>query len=249
MIANEDRCILIQIGMAETTVIQLVTAERCNSFTFGTDGLHDAYAQLFCQNQNLTDGQISIIAGISDFHCRVFDAWTYRHSQIGRNGPRCGGPDDDRGVRTQFGRDIGQIFAGGELHIDGVRGVILIFHFRFSQCCGTGYAPVYRFRTLVEAAISEETADFTHGVGFKFIVHGDIGIGPVSGNAEPFELFTLHIDLPFGIFATFGAELGIADIFLLALLLFEGFFHLQLDRQAMAIPSRHIGCIKTKHGA
>ena len=77
------------------------------------------------------------------------------------------------------------------------------------------------------------------------MVHGQIWRIPVSKHTEPFELLTLDIDIPFRIFP---AELPDFKLAHPPLLRPQGLVHLMLDREAVTVPSGHIGGIKALHG-
>ena len=72
MITNQNRCILIQIGVAETAFIQGTALETGQDFTCGTDFIHHTNTQFFGQNQDFSGVQIGIVTGVGDFHCGIF---------------------------------------------------------------------------------------------------------------------------------------------------------------------------------
>ena len=108
---------------------------------------------------------------------------------------------------------------------------------------------MHRLGSFIQATIGKEFADFTYCIGFEMVIHGHIWMFPVAGNAEALEFFTLHIDLPPGIFAAFTAEFGVGNIFFFTFFLLELLFNLQFNRQAMTIPARDVRRIEPHHGA
>ncbi len=77
-------------------------------------------------------------------------------------------------------------------------------------------------------------------------VHGQVGMVPVAEHAQAHEAAALAVDLACGVLAAGLAEGvrvdGLAD-------LADGLFDLQLDRQAVAIPARHVGRVEALQAA
>ena len=74
-------------------------------------------------------------------------------------------------------------------------------------------------------------------VRFVAEIHRAVGIFPLAEHAEALEIGALQIDLLGRVFAAQPAEFGSID---LDPYLADAFFDRDLDRQAMAIPARHI---------
>ena len=87
-----------------------------------------------------------------------------------------------------------------------------------------------------------DAAQCAHDVGLEPEVHGQVGIIPLAQHAEADEVGLLPFDLGRRIFPAQLAEFGGRN--LLAVLL----FHLQLDRQPVAVPARHVGRIEAGQG-
>ncbi len=79
---------------------------------------------------------------------------------------------------------------------------------------------------------------------FIFIVHGQVGIFPIAQDAEALEFLLLDVNEFGGIRAAFLAHLQLAHLVLFGT---EVFLHLQLDREAVAVPPRHVGGAETLH--
>ena len=91
-------------------------------------------------------------------------------------------------------------------------------------------------------AFFDNPAERAHDVGFKVEVHRQVGFVPVAQHAQADEILALTVDLLRGVLAAFLAEgfgvdldAGLADFL----------FHLQFNRQAVAIPARHIARVVT----
>ncbi len=106
MVANENRRILMQIGMTEDTFIQLRTIEVSHGFTLRPDSREYIILQILGQNQRFSDLQVGIVTGIGDVNSGIFDIRTDGNSHVGGDGPRRGGPDNDGYITGQHGMDI-----------------------------------------------------------------------------------------------------------------------------------------------
>ena len=100
---------------------------------------------------------------------------------------------------------------------------------------------------LIERAVHHELHELLgdHRLGVE--IHGQIGIGPVAGDAQALELLPLDIDPAFGELAAFLAE---GDGFHLVLVQALGavlLLDLPFDRQAVAIPAGDIAGVLAHH--
>ncbi len=166
---------------------------------------------------------------------------------VGRNGPGRGGPDHDAGRLGQIRQTerssqlVGILDFEGD--VDGIGFLVLIFDLRLGQRRTAVEAPVHRLQALEdEAAFHQfgQGADFSRLIGK---VHGLVRVVPVSQDAEADEVGLL----PFDLFGRVGAATLAGQIG--RLVLAEGGLDLVLDRQTVAIPTRHIGRVETSQGA
>ncbi len=128
-----------------------------------------------------------------------------------------------------------------ERHVDLRAGNVLVFDFGFGQRGFFHRAPHHRLRPAIEIARFGKFHQLGHDGRLAVELHGQIGIVPVRHDAQPLQLFALHIDPVLRIGAAFGAEFLRRDRFLVQLLLAVLFLDLPLDRQAVAVPARNIG--------
>ncbi|MND95901.1 hypothetical protein D3C80_881680 [compost metagenome] len=165
---------------------------------------------------------------------------------VGRNGPRCGGPDHDRcglGQRCQAesSRQLGFI-GHREGDVDGLRFLVGVLDFGFGQGRTAIEAPVHRLEALEHEALLDhlgQGADFTGLVGE---VHGLVRVVPVTQHTQADELGLLPFDLLGGIGAAQLAGLIGAQV------LAVSHFNLVLDRQTVAVPARYVRGIETGQG-
>ena len=164
------------------------------------------------------------------------------HGLVGRQGPGGRGPDHQIGRLAERGQAqaFGQVAQIGDREgdINRRRGFVLVLHLRLGQGRAAVHTPVHRLGALVEIAAFEDAAEIAHDLGLERIVHGEVGAVPVAQHAQTNEIDLLALDLTRRIFPAQFAEPCGRDV------LAVGFLHHQFDRQAMAIPARHVGCVE-----
>ena len=191
--------------------------------------------QTFCHDQQFStgvDGDVGKLRMKAD-------------GQVGRNCPggRC--PDNERQrLTSKLVKACRQLVLVWELDEYRWRGVVFVLNLGFRQ---GGYArgtPVNRFASLVEAISFGKAGKLTSGCRFVIGGHGQIGMLPVTEDAETAEFITLDVDPFFGVGAALFANLGLGHLpFFLAQFLID----FQLDRQAMAIPAGDVRRIIALH--
>ncbi len=134
-----------------------------------------------------------------------------------------------------------------EAHPDGGRFVVVILDLGLGQRGLLDDRPQYRLRAAVQPPIDQELTDLADDLRLGRIGHRGIGIGPVADDPEPLELGLLHFDPMGGELAAFAAELLGRNAVLRQLLRPVPFLDHPLDRQAMAVPARHIGRVLAQH--
>ena len=79
------------------------------------------------------------------------------------------------------------------------------------------------------------------------VVHRQIGVVPVARDAKALEFSALHINPAFSKAAAFLAEIDDVHIVFVQALGAVLLFDLPFNRQAVAIPTRHIACVFAHH--
>jgi len=128
-----------------------------------------------------------------------------------------------------------------ERHIDLGRDNILIFHLGLGQRGLLDRRPHHRLGTAIQLSRLGKFQQLRDNRRLGVIVHRQIGLVPLRQYAQPLEFLALDVNPMVGIGPAFGAEFAGRDLVLVALLLAIFFLDLPLDRQAVAIPARHIG--------
>ena len=165
-----------------------------------------------------------------------------RDRAIARQGPGRRRPDDD-GRRIALHR---------KRHENRVAHMILVFHLRLGQRGLFHHRPHHRLGAAIQQPVRREFHDLGGDPRLGLEGHGRIGTLPLSRDAETLELLALHREPLLGIGAALPAEgdhrggIGKIRFFepLGAVILL---LDLPFDRQAVAIPARHIGAVLAQH--
>ena len=125
--------------------------------------------------------------------------------------------------------------------------VVVILHLRLGQRGFLDRRPHDGLGALIQAAVHQELHELVSDHRLGMIVHCEIRLFPLAGDAQALELITLHVDPAFGEFAAFLTEGHHIDVVLVQTLGAVLLFDLPFDRQAVAIPPRHIARITAHH--
>ena len=159
--------------------------------------------------------------------------------------PRGRRPDDDRRAAIGFLQRletpvVAERERDRKLHPDRVRGVILVFDLGFGERGLLDHAPHHRLRAAIERAVRGELHQLARDLRLGREAHRGVGMLPVALDAEALELLALHAEPVLREGAAFGAEFvdrhRVLVLALGAVLLLD----LPFDRQAMAVPARHV---------
>ncbi len=173
------------------------------------------------------------------------------NGQIRRNRPRRRGPDEHRdGMSAERRHPCGKLgcrrLGQRKFDVDRGRGVRLVLDFSLRQRSSAMDAPVNRLLPLVDESARHERAECPDDGGLIFRFHRQVRVRPVARAEQPLELFALDFDETHRVGAAGSAEIGGRH---LALLRAELTIDLQLDRQPVAIPARHIWRVEAGHVA
>ncbi len=162
---------------------------------------------------------------------------------IARDGPGGRGPDHDRRAV-----DLAALrLQNRKTHMDRVGGVVVILDLGLGQRRLLDHRPQHRLGALVEPAIHQELAELARDHGLGAVGHGRVVAVPVALDAQALELLALHADPVVGEGAALAAELanrhGVLVLVAGAILLLD----LPFDRQAVAVPARHIVAVLAQH--
>ncbi len=167
-------------------------------------------------------------------------------SQVGGEGPRSGGPDDDGPVpAAESGVHLGKVRLHREGDIDRGAGMVLVLHLRFGQRRQAGRAPVDRLQSLVHQTLVDAAAERARDLRLVAVAHGQVGIIPLAEHLQPLESLSLDVDKLFRVLATLPADsqpvqFGLSSAQLL--------LHLDLDREPVTVPAGDVGRVEPHHG-
>ena len=130
---------------------------------------------------------------------------------------------------------------------DRRRDVLVVFDLGLGQRRALDDRPEHRLEALVEAAVEQELVDLADDLRLGAVAHRQVRIVPVADDAESLELLPLHCDPVLGELAAFLAQSQHRDVVLAAAGLAVPLLHLPLDRQPVAVPTRHVVGVVAAH--
>ena len=150
-------------------------------------------------------------------------------------------------VKCAFGLPFRHTLNHRKPHPDRVAGVVVVFHLGLGQRGLFHRAPHHRLAALIQRAVHQEFHEFLGNHRFRVEIHRAVGVGPVAGDPQPLEFLALDIDPALGETAAFLAEIHHINVVLVQPLGAVLFLDLPLDRQAVAIPARHVARVTPHH--
>ncbi|MDT4842906.1 hypothetical protein FQZ97_768210 [compost metagenome] len=236
VVGEIDRRQALVERVTEADQFQRLAFRRGDHLALQAVALQAAFDQFLGQQQQLV---ANIDQGVIELRVDV-------ERLVGGNGPGRGGPDhdarrlDQRAQAKSRGQPV--VVLDREGHVDGIGFLVLVLDFRFSQGRAAVETPVDRLQALEHEPLLDHFGQGADLTGFVGEVHGLVWIVPITENAETDEIGLLPFDLLAGVgAATLAGLVG-------RLVLAEGGFHLVLDRQAVAVPTRHIRCVVAGQG-
>src|SRR5579875_4050731 len=99
------------------------------------------------------------------------------------------------------------VFTNGKAHVDAMRNVWFVLHLGIGESGFADGAPQHRLKPTIDIPLFNKFTKHLHQLGLEFSLHGEIGVLPISADAEAFKLFPLDFNPVLGIF-TAGASEG-----------------------------------------
>src|SRR5450432_3345251 len=115
--------------------------------------------------------------------------------------------------------------------------MIFVLDFGFGQGGVVVNAPVDRLASAIDITLFHEVEKVAGDDGLVPVTHGEVRIAPAAEYAEALEVAFVLLDVAGGIFAAALAKLWRRNFAFAA----EFLFHLGLDGQPVAIPTRDVG--------
>ena len=140
--------------------------------------------------------------------------------------PRGGRPDHNGSLACKFSAHE------REENIDRRGGFILVFDFGFGERRLSAGAPENGFLLAIDEAFFHEAGERADHAGLIGGIKCEVGVFPVTEDAETAELAALNIDEFAGVFLRAATHLGGGETC-------GGFDHPKFDREAVAIPTRN----------
>ncbi len=254
VVREESGRVAIQPGMPEAQVLELAALRlgqrRAQPGRRTGASSARAPARLGSLLQRL--GEHEHVAGALDRVERVVCVGVERERQVRRQRPRRRRPDHGEhalaGEAGVPGREAVAVRLGeGEAHVDRRAHVVLVvLHLGLGERRAARDTPVDGLLRLVDEPSLDEQGELAHDRRLVEGRHREVGVAPLAQHAQPLELAPLHADVLLGVGPAGAAEL---DRRQLALLRAEAAVHLQLDREAVAVPARAVRRVEASHRA
>ena len=174
----------------------------------------------------------------------VFEVRMHGDGEVRGERPRRGRPDDD-GKRVRGRELLGGGIGDREGDPDGVRALVLVLDLGLGERRLARNGPIHRLLGAVDEALLDEAGEAAEDLRLVGRIHGAVFRSPVGEDAEALELAALLLDVGGG---EFGAGLADAESVERLLLGLELLHHLMLDRETVAVPTRHVRRAETAHG-
>ena len=166
-------------------------------------------------------------------------------SHAGRQSPGRCGPDRNGYFAFISGATRSIYRLGIHRHIGHIyrrRVFVLVLNLGLGKRRTAVHTPVNGLEAFVQVTVGYNARERAYNVRLILEVHGQVGVRPMSQHPHADEVFALRVDLARCVFAAFLSELSCRNLYAR----FTNFFlHIQFNRQAVTIPTRHIGRVIT----
>ena len=134
-----------------------------------------------------------------------------------------------------------------ELDEHGGRDALVVLDLGLGERGALDHRPHDRLGAAIELPGHGELHELAGDLRLGREGHGGVGMRPVAVDAEALELLALHVDPVLGEGAAFAAELDDRHLVLVLALGAVLLLDLPLDRQAVAVPARHVVGVVAEH--
>ena len=165
----------------------------------------------------------------ADLNQRIAESGIVSHRQVRGQGPGRSGPNDDGSSR---------VAEQGKLNVYALAHMVLVFHLSLGKGCAAGNTPVDRLLSTVHESLFHDICKKAQFVRLILLVKGQVRVLPIAEDSQPLELRALDVDIFPGVIRAQLANGCRISIGISRLPHVLGY--LELNRQAMTVPTRHI---------
>ena len=236
VVGEDDRDLARQPGVPAAAPLEVAAAAACER------GRRLGRAECACHCVGARRGDHERPPGALDRHVLVIGM----DGDGEARGQRPRGRRPDRGGRrAQSAERRRQRRDEGIGDVDRRRAQVGVLDLGLGKRGRAGWAPVDGLLSPVEEPSGDATPENAHLLRFVRRIHGEVGMLPVTEDAESLELSALDGDVALRVGAAALADLELGEPFLAA----DFTFHLELDRQPVAVPPGHVGREAAAHRA
>ncbi len=206
-----------------------------------TLSFHHALDQIIRHNRDMRH----LVADV--FHERIFHIRMHRDRHVRGQGPRRGRPDQqtDLGVLAQIELPFHRTgICHRELDIHAVVVHVLVLQLRICQRGLIRDRPMHGLELFVDQPRFDKAREDLQRFGFIFLIHRQIWMIPIAQDPQALELLALDLRILLGVCVAKPADLDRRHLSRFRTKIGSD---LVLDRQSVAIPSRHVRCLKALH--
>ena len=236
VIRQHQQGCLGQERMIGQHVLKEAAGVGLHDLIFGNAALfHDRFHKVFGKDIALTVGSL---------HDGVTDVRMQRDADVAGQRPGRGGPDQEEELFLVQMTQLAQIIVDGELHVNRIDRILVIFDLRLGESGLVVIAPVNRLEALVDMPVAVHLSEDAHLIRLKALVHGGVVMLPVAQNTEPLEAIHLTMNVLVGIGLAGGTEISYAHGLVVELLLLNDG---ALNGHTVVVPSGNIRHMVSAH--
>ena len=221
----------------------VVFRERMHAFSefhiFTKSSAEDIAEVLVADSANLSQQVFSHEENFAfAFNPGIFQSRVQSNSNVGRHGPRSGGPNYHVSLFafSSF-RSLAVVFYQRHFYEDSRSFLFAVFDFCFSQSGFAVRAPVNGLFAFVDITLVSHSTEYTDLLSFKAVMQSDVRVFPIAQNAQTFEVFALDINPLQSEVMAFAAQSQRIQLIAVQAQLFDSSV---LNRHAVGIPAGNI---------
>ena len=163
-----------------------------------------------------------------------------------RQRPRGSRPDDGRNfLSRERSVELRRIIQQPVLYPHRRTGVVLVLDLGFGERGLVVHAPVHGAQALVDEVIFVEREEGLQHHRFVLVVHRGVGFFKAAENPNPLKLLPLKVQKLLGVLTALRPHIRGPHLQFFAT---QFLVDLDFDGQPVAVPARHVGSVKPRHG-
>ena len=175
---------------------------------------------------------------------RVVQIRVKGYGEVARKSPGRRSQDEEGELRLVYAGELSEVVVYRELDVYGRDRVVVVFNLSLGKSSLVLRAPVDGLEALVDMSVFVHLSEDSDLVGLKALIHGLVGVVPVSDDAEALEALALDVYVVVCKFLAGGAEVRRAHGFVIEFVLL---YDRALDRHAVVVPAGDVRRVVAAH--